>query len=180
MRKVFHNGKLLLPSERTKYSAALCIFTAGKLLRMIQRIQSVWLLLAAATAFGAFGVPFVSSDTSIAETLLADQTYRVQDHLVLMICFALAGALSLVSIFLYKKLQIQQRLTLLAAVLGIAGLVFGIGYYLLDVPSPQATAVALSPGLLLPPATILFALLAKRHIRKDEQLVRSLNSGRLR
>ena len=138
---------------------------------MIQRIQTIYLLLAAASSLSLLALPFASSSENIsASALFADSTYNLQDNIALLVLFALGGALALIAIFLFKnrKLQIKigQSVILLLAI-GV-----GVTAYLWfsDGTMDKAT---LGLGMFAPLSGFIFTFLAIRAIRKDEKLVRS-------
>ena len=71
---------------------------------MIQRIQSLFLLLAAAAAFCLFRFPFANSSNSIeGSAIMNDSLYTIQDHVGLLALFCIAGGLAFVSIFLFNN-----------------------------------------------------------------------------
>ena len=141
---------------------------------MLQRIQTIFLALAAGAVFATISLPFATAPQPIeTSALFADSVYDVNDHLVLLICFAVGGALALASIFLYKNRPIQLRLSLLAFFAIFGGLVFGIVLFALDRESVAQPDIALGAGL--PFAALVFLLLARRAIQKDEKLVRSMD-----
>ena len=131
---------------------------------MIQRIQSIFLLLAAGASFGALAVPFANAKGAVQSAIFADQVYNVQDNPALLIVFALAGVLAVASIFLFKNRATQSRIAIVALVAVI---------FLLQQVS--FASVALSVGIFLPLVAGLFIWLAQRNIRKDEKLVRSMD-----
>ena len=61
---------------------------------MIQRIQSIFLFLAAAALLGLFGLPFASTEEPVtASALFADQKYNILDHTAISVLFGLAAVL---------------------------------------------------------------------------------------
>ncbi|MBK8609048.1 MAG: DUF4293 family protein [Chitinophagaceae bacterium] len=67
---------------------------------MIQRIQSLWLLLAAACAFAGFKFPYYSG-TKLNDPVLYE--LNATSTLLLMVTTIAVGVLALINIFLYKK-----------------------------------------------------------------------------
>lgn len=135
---------------------------------MIQRIQTLFLLLASGAAFGALAVPFASGTGG---SLFSDGVYMANDHIGLIVCFAVAGALTLAAIFLYKTRKVQSRLAAFSAVATLAAVGFGGWVYW----KSGALATGWSFWVALPAAVIILALLARYYIRKDENLVRSMD-----
>jgi len=136
---------------------------------MIQRIQSIWLLLASACAFLTLQFSFYSG-TYAADNAYHEVTGRENFGLLLVTCAI--GILALVAIFLYKNRKLQLRL----CIVGILLTVLLIVLYLLEAKN----FVKGDPNLwaLLPAAVAIFFFLAARGISKDEKMVR--DSDRLR
>jgi len=94
---------------------------------MIQRIQSIFLLLAAAAAFALFAFPFASTPNAVASSeMFADAQYNLSDNIALLILFCLAGGLAFISIFMFKNRKTQLLIGRLAIVANIIGLVLAI------------------------------------------------------
>jgi hypothetical protein len=138
---------------------------------MIQRIQSIWLLLAAITAFATYTLTLYTGK-------LADGSSRpflLADNFLLTIYIIMLGVLALVSIFLFKQRRLQFRLSVIGIILTV--LFLFVEY--LKVEDFKLTNKVLSgsyqPGALLPVLIIIFYILAARGIYKDEKLVKSLD-----
>jgi uncharacterized membrane protein YqjE len=140
---------------------------------MIQRIQTVFLFLAAGAAFGTFGLPFATTNAQVeASALFADATFNVMDNPVLIGGFALAGLMSLAAIFLFNNRKLQMNITKLC--LFVLGVGVGVGTYFFVNDNAQEQA-QLAAGIGLPFLSALFAFLANIYINKDEKLVRSVD-----
>lgn len=142
---------------------------------MIQRIQSIFLLLAAAGALGVFALPFATTSETVQQTVFADSVYNAQDHIGMIMLFALAGALALASIFLYKNRRLQMRLTIFAFIANLLAIVLGVIFFIQASPAIGDRNVHDAAGMYLPIATFIFTLLAYRFISKDEKLVKSMD-----
>ena len=136
---------------------------------MIQRIQSIWLLLAAACAFAGFKLSYYTG-TKINDTTLHD--LNGTSTILLMVMTIAVGGLALVTIFLYKQRTLQLRLCVLGILLE-AVLIFL--YYRETINFTQGTY---SLTALLHSIIVLAFVLAARGINKDDKLVK--NSDRLR
>jgi hypothetical protein len=75
---------------------------------MIQRIQSVFLLLAAASFGGLLSFPLAISDKPTAQ-FLADSVYDITDHIALLVLTILGIAISLITIFLFRNRPLQLK-----------------------------------------------------------------------
>jgi len=156
---------------------------------MIQRIQSIFLFLAAIVAVGLFFFPlawFYGNDNTIAYYV-----YQAHDHvpsngqlfsqsffLPLAILAGLMIVLPFVIIFLYKKMQQQLKLIQLSIFLNLVfiGLVFL--FYTEQLMKATAVEPNYSFGIFLPLIQLVFLVLALRSIRKDIKLIRSADSLR--
>ncbi|MEZ4983974.1 MAG: DUF4293 domain-containing protein [Saprospiraceae bacterium] len=140
---------------------------------MIQRIQSIFLFLAAGSALGLFGLPIATtSDAQEASALFADKAFTLQDNLLLLIAFGAAGLLFLLAIFLFKNRKLQMSLTMGSLVITLLGVAI-IGYFYFTDPSSAAAQPAV--GIALPLVSVVFAILAHKNISKDDNLVKSMD-----
>ena len=138
---------------------------------MIQRIQSIWLLIVALAAFATYTLTLYIgklADGSLRPFLLAD-------NFLLVIIIIAIGSLAIVCIFLYKNRKLQFRLSVL-------GVIFSIGFLFMEylkVEEFKKTNNILTGsyqvGALLPVVMIIFFILAARGIYKDDKLVKSLD-----
>lgn len=142
---------------------------------MIQRLQSLFLLLASASFFAHFLWPLALSSESGGE-YLQDQIFDVQDHIVLTILAILGGAIALVSIFLFKKRKLQLKLGYLIIVAAILLPFLSIMLFMNDSAKlSEQVIIEDQLGLYLPIISIAAAFFANRYIKKDEKLVKSMD-----
>ena len=142
---------------------------------MIQRLQTIFLLLAAACFGGMFVLPLLKS-TSTSAQMLADQVYEVKDHTGLLAGTALVILLAVITIFLYKNRKLQLKLTWSIIICSL--LFLGLAFFLLNNESGNnlsSLGLTMQAGVFLPVVAIIFCLVAARYIRKDEKLVQSMN-----
>ncbi|MBO9153436.1 DUF4293 domain-containing protein [Chitinophaga sp. GCM10012297] len=146
---------------------------------MIQRIQSLFLLLAAIAggvmgSFDLWKATYVKGATAAVEIFNAASSYLI--FTVLM----LSTILSLVTIFLYKKRKLQFRLTVLNILLSIGILVLiylgvqNTANKLVENGASNLRANYLLPAFL-PVVMTVCLFLAARGIYKDEKLIKSLD-----
>jgi Domain of unknown function (DUF4293) len=136
---------------------------------MIQRIQSVWLLLASACAFATFKLPFY---TGTDKTGVANAELIATHTIPIMITTIIIGALALLTIFLFKKRPLQLRL----CVVGI--LLEAILIFLYYRETSNLTNGTYALYSLLHSLVVIFFFLAARGISSDQKLIRG--SDRLR
>jgi len=140
---------------------------------MIQRIQTLFLLLGAAASFTTLALPFATTGQAIAgSAIFGDQVFDVNDHIALLVIFAVGGALAVAAIFLFKKRQVQLLLSLLAALVNAGGGIWAGAMYSQDGHQSEAT---LGVGIALPLIALAMHMIARKFIRKDEQLVKSMD-----
>lgn len=140
---------------------------------MIQRIQSVWLLLAALCGF------LVLTDAPIFKATLANNVVRnlsANDSLLLFALIIGIACLSLIGIFLFKKRPTQIRLCIIGIILSIVAVVLEVkNVEDYKTATPGLVKGAYQLGALLPILMIIFLILAARGIYKDQKLVKSLD-----
>jgi len=143
---------------------------------MIQRIQTIFLLLAAIILGITFAFPFVRAlGPTVFVPFLYDGVYNVVDHPALIVTFAATALLCLLSIFLFNNRPLQMRVTMLSVLLTIVCAGLTIFLFTQLVPMFYALSLRYSAGLFLPLGAILFQILAYRGIKKDERTVRSMD-----
>lgn len=147
---------------------------------MLQRIQTLFLLLAAAAMLVASVTPLAffmySGDKVVFEAIgiylndvLNDSTWGL---------FALgmvSSVLSLITVFLYKQRILQIRLSVFNAML-MVGFYLYFGFILYNLfPVENLVFRKVGVGLIMPVIAIILTILAIRKIGADEALIRSLN-----
>lgn len=152
---------------------------------MIQRIQTVYLLLATAlmslTLFLPLATIWQGGNEIIVKAWFADGTvgFKAPLPLYLGIILSVATALPFVTIFLYKKRMTQIRLCVseIVLLLGSAAFIALYCYRMCDVLAElmQELNFTLGFAALMPVVAIIPMVLAIRGIAKDEALVRSLD-----
>ena len=70
---------------------------------MIQRIQTIFLLLSAGALGGLFALPLATSATKAAAGIFQDGIFNIQDDLIMMIITGLAILIAVIAIFLFKN-----------------------------------------------------------------------------
>ena len=142
---------------------------------MIQRIQSIFLLLASITFFLQFIFNFATSDKT-SPGFLNDKIYNVLDNPVLLVLTILGGSVALISIFLFRNRPLQLRLGYIVIVLCI--LLPLVAFLLMyNEPTGLSKGVEIRDGLAiyLPVAGLITSILATRYINKDNKLVKSMD-----
>ncbi len=142
---------------------------------MIQRIQTIFLILTALVFAALFKVPFAISIRPSVQ-MLADGVFDVTDHPVLLGLTIGGGLLALISIFQFRKRKVQLKLGYFIIIMAI--LLPVIAFLLFTTASADtdpSLGVEDQIGLFLPLAAILFSALANHFIKKDEKLVKSMD-----
>ncbi len=139
---------------------------------MIQRQQSIWLLLAAAASMLGFFFPFFGgAEQNINATSGSMSTVNAGSSFFLIIVTAGSVVLGFIAIFLYKNRKMQFRL----AVAGLILSLIAIALYFSEIKGlPGVIALSSVFSFLAP----VFYLLALRGIRNDEKLIKNLNKLR--
>ncbi len=137
---------------------------------MLQRIQSIWLLLAGVAALLTIKLPYYSG---IQEpTIPYHELNGVTGGIVILLVTVTIAVIAFVTIFLFKNRTTQLRLCVAAIILE-ALLIFL--YYRQITAYTQGTLALYS---ILHMCILLFFVLAARGINKDEKLIK--DSDRLR
>ena len=149
---------------------------------MIQRIQSLYLLVVAALMAVALFAPLAWFGGDAGEFRLHAFALRaldgrtVQSAWYMGVLLAAACVLPLVTIFLFRRRMLQLRLCVVEAVLLVGAAVMEGVYYFLGwrVFSGLAFhAQGLRLAIVLPLVCLLFVWLAARAVLRDELLVRA-------
>ena len=140
---------------------------------MIQRLQSIFLLLSGGCLGGSLAVPFADSAAAIPGTLFADGRFTASDSVALVVLLGIGAAAAIGAIFLYDNRLLQRNVAWMAAICAVGAIAFGLFTFMQQGRAMGATAVDEEWGAALPVLAIVFAVLAVRYIDKDERLVRS-------
>jgi hypothetical protein len=135
---------------------------------MIQRIQSIWLLLAAVFAAVTFRFPFYTGERLI-NNLAATADLDARTTIWLSILTVLSGAIAFVSIFLFDNRKLQLKL----CYLGIFVTVILLVLYFLEMT--QFTKGNVTLWCIFPFGILAFYILAARGIWKDGKLIKSMD-----
>ena len=137
---------------------------------MLQRVQTIWLLLAAASALLTFKLSFFSGNRIDASTQAKTFEYLTATNniLILIITVALVSSI-LIDIFLYKNRKLQLRIVLAAIVVSI------LNIFLYYKQTQKFAEGNYDLTAMLSLAIPVFLILAARGIYKDEKLVKSLD-----
>lgn len=147
---------------------------------MIQRIQTLYLLAAAALTAVTLCTPLMWTVVDGGQIRLAAFAITSGEEVIgttpyyLPILLSLTCLLPLVTIFLYKRRMLQIRLCAAEAVLLVGSAVMEAMIYWGPLGS-RGDSSALLPASFAPLAALFFVWLAARAIFRDELLVRSLN-----
>ena len=135
---------------------------------MIQRVQTLWLLLASACAFLSLKLSFYSGN-KLVNNVKEFQSFTAMGNILLLILTVAVGIAALVTVFLYKDRKMQMKIGLVTAVVSIVNIVF----YFSEIKNFTEGNYDLTAPLVF--AVPVFILLAVRGIYKDEKLVKSVD-----
>ena len=137
---------------------------------MLQRIQSIYLLLATAVAGLAFVFPFGSA-ASTTDGIFQDGLLTYSDDTILLATVAASAALALVAIFLYRNYALQKGVSRVALVANVGA--ESVAVY--DLFGSGAAGAGIGISLFLPTVAIVCIALALRGIQHDERIIKSSN-----
>jgi hypothetical protein len=140
---------------------------------MIQRIQTIYLFLATIVS-GVLIFVFNLWNTIKQEIFVVDLFSREVISLkVIPFMFISSAVLSLMAIFLFKNRKLQFVMGRIIILINLFLLVLLI--YLSLTLSGETTVSEKGIGMFLPILAILFIVLANKAIKKDEDLVKSVD-----
>ena len=141
---------------------------------MIQRIQSIYLFISTLLSGGLIfilnlwtneqGVDFFVMDSFSSENILLK---------VMAVLFFVSAVLTFVAIFQFKNRQLQFVLGRLSILTNF--IILGIIVYFSQNLSGEIHVSEKGIGLLIPILTIVFVVIANKAIKKDEELVKSVD-----
>lgn len=132
----------------------------------IQRIQTLWLILAVIIAAISFAFPWIKIEESFI---------GLYDNIPMLILGLLASILPLVSIFLFRNLKRQKTTTQLSGLFALVTFSYTVALSFLG-PDKDAKMLILGPSLMV--LSCIFDYLALKGINRDAKLLR--DSDRLR
>ena len=133
---------------------------------MLQRIQTIYLLISASVSAG---LTFVFPLWKTKEDILV---YTMDEVLFLSLFFS-SAALALMTIFLFKNRKLQFVLGRLNIILNF----FTLGFFVYQSLNLSGETIVSEKGIgmFLPIISIVFLALANKAIKKDEDLVKSVD-----
>ena len=139
----------------------------GEIKIMIQRIQTIYLLVAfVLTGILPFFIPLWTMTDGSAYFFMQNQVY--------VVALGLSTTLSLLSIVSYKKRQNQFVIDRLNIILNL--ILLGLFVYRsLNLSGETITVSEKGIGMFLPIVAIVLLVLANKAIKKDEDLVKSVD-----
>lgn len=171
--------RLCLKKSKTKLLLCklklICFRFAVQFNIMIQRIQSIFLLLSGLGFAGQFFTDLATSSNPIPN-LMSDQVYEVQDSPILLGITILGALVSLAAIFLFKNRALQQKLSIFTIILGVfLPLVAFLLIYNERTVKPEDAMIHDQAGMYIMVLPIIFGFLAYKFIGKDDKLVKSMD-----
>ena len=144
---------------------------------MIQRIQTVFLFFSAVFAGVLFFTPIVSFN--LGNELVKLSVFGVENYvnaLLLLVLAILMFIVPFVTIFMYKKRELQLKLSSLNVFLNalFCGLIFL--FYVDNIQEKlHAETISYALGTYIPLINMVLSVLAMRWIRKDIELIKSVD-----
>lgn len=148
---------------------------------MIQRIQTIFLLLVCILMTGTVFSPLLTIYTSGSSDLLNLTSWGVFSEILtyetwgVVSVAALSALVAFINIFLYKNRKLQIKIGNLTSFLLIFFYVTFATYVYFLLDKHQIAFNSVQYGIILPFIALIFNILAILKIKKDEKLVRSLD-----
>lgn len=137
---------------------------------MLQRLQSVWLLLASLLAFTTLKLSFFSGNI-LVNNAKEYQRFTAMSNIPLMILTVGVAFASLITIFLFKDRKLQMKIN--AAILAVSLINIVLAYLQTGNFIVNEWTYDLTSLIYL--AIPIFLIFSLRGIYKDEQLVKSVD-----
>jgi len=141
---------------------------------MIQRIQTIFYLLAAGSFGSLFHFPFASTATASTD-VFSDKLYNVFDNPVLMVMAGLGALLGLVALLLFKNRSLQLKLGNVLIILSVFIPIVAVLLFMNQKDQINTDLIDDQAGIYIPVVSLIFAFLANRFVKKDEKTVRSMD-----
>jgi len=137
---------------------------------MIQRIQSIWLLLAGVAGLLTYKLPLWQGKLQDGSV----KKFMGPESLLLFTLIVVTSLLAFVTIFLFKNRSQQKGLALIGALLSIA--IVALEYFLVEdyIKGLNLMENSWQFGAILPILMVFLFFFARAGIVKDEKLVKSL------
>lgn len=139
---------------------------------MLQRIQSLWLLVAGLLMASTFKVALFNGNIVREGSPAQFEKLTASSSILLAIVVAISAALALFTIFLYKNRKLQIKLVIVNLILAILSIVLFYQQTQLYLPDQSSLFIL---ALIIPVVAVVFLILALRGITKDEKLIKSLD-----
>ena len=133
---------------------------------MIQRIQTIYLLISAIFSGGLIFIFHLWTTEN-------DAPVFAKDNMTYFLMFLGSALLSLISIFKYKQRQTQFVFGRLNIILNF--ILLGLFVYQLLISPGESQISEKGVGIFIPIFSIVFLVLANKAIKRDEDLVKSVD-----
>ena len=171
--------------NKKSFIFAKILFTVLNFRKMIQRIQTLYMFLSAILGGLLFAFNLASFDYGDVMMNLSvlgvdnqfDATYFSSTYTwPLAVLAVLMTVLPVITSFLYKKREVQVKLCQLEMLLNVIFVVLVFLYYVSDVQETINAEIAIYRiGIYFPLASMIFSLLAIRGVKKDIELLKSVD-----
>ena len=141
---------------------------------MIQRIQSLWLLLAGVASLLTFKYSVYSGNKIGTDNVKKFVELNAMPNFFIMVLTGINALIAIVAIFMFKNRKLQLRLSIIGIVLSVLNLVI----YFYETGKVIETEGKYALTAIIAIAIPIFFIFAARGIHADDKLVR--DSDRLR
>ena len=137
---------------------------------MLQRLQTIWLLIASLLAFATLKLSFFSGNL-VVDNVKQFQRFTAMNSMLLMILTVAVAISSLITIFLFKDRKLQLKIALAVFCMSLLNLLL----YYLQTKKYIPTEWTIDLTSVFASAIPFFLLFAISGIYKDQKLVKSLD-----
>lgn len=145
---------------------------------MIQRIQTIYLLIATGAIITQFFAPILKSSQSAISGLYQDAQAFAREDQISTLLLGVTGLVAIISLLLFRNRKAQKQLIIGTIILLIAGNIYTA--YTMSAPTREITMLShatIFPGLgsFMPLISLIALILAYRGVNKDEKIVKSMD-----
>lgn len=145
---------------------------------MIQRIQTIFMILAACALSVQAFTPLLHSSINAQSGIFQDGNVFIKENIPAYALLWTATIMTIIAIFIFKNRKTQKLLVLLSILVVLAcNLTSGLSFFAPSEAIVNNLHASISPGIgaFMPLVGLITLLLAYRGINKDDKIVKSMD-----
>ncbi len=145
---------------------------------MIQRIQTVFLLIATGAFITQFFTPILKSSQMAVMGIFQDGQAFTSENQIAIVLLGITMVACIIAIFLFKNRGLQKQIVIISIITLLLGNLFGAYAFMAPADEIMRKSQAqIFPGLgaFMPIIAFAALILAYRGINKDDKIVKSMD-----